>query len=350
MKSKTIYISETSDKGIGITSKAIAMAGFTVVGTSYFKKHFFTVNYLLFNFFENISTENTVKDFIKSIAKLILYRATSKKILWTVHNKCPHDKRSNLNIVLMKILLIASYKIIIMCDETRNVLNQLPPFPHSKFQHKIIKIPHPNYIGHYRSASNDHKHITNPDSVQFLFLGGIRPYKNIDILIEAFRGINAARPFPMNAELTIRGICHDNTLKTKLENMCGDDKKITFNTNYVDDNDILDLIQKYDILILPYDLTSSLNSGVIFLSFSCKRTVISPLIGTLKEYQDKSFFYSYEYTSPEKHIQKLQENINQVLVDVKTNPNSLLEKGEKAFLLVEKNNSIEKIKNLFETI
>jgi glycosyltransferase involved in cell wall biosynthesis len=344
---KKIFISESTAKGVEITTEAIKKAGFEVVDKNYLYHNFFKVKYMSFNWYENINEKHPYRSFIKKVILLFAYKITNKRILWTVQNKCPHDTNHYLSIILMKLLIIFAVKIIILCDETINILEEIN-LPFVRFRKKVIKIPHPNYIGVYPSLHGyeEEKHLqTDKNNIRFLFLGGIRKYKNIEILIDAVNELNLN-----NITLTITGICQDEHYKRKLELLRKKNGRIELDLNYVDDDKIVLLIEKHDILVLPYDLKSSLNSGVIFLAFSNKKTVIAPLIGTLKEYSDKSFFYSYEYVTHDEHKNKLKETIIKVMFDVEKDQSILAKKGEVAFKIVEKDNSFSKIIELYKTL
>ena len=117
---------------------------------------------------------------------------------------------------------------------------------------------------------------------------------------------------------------------------------------FLPDEDVGACINRHSILVLPYSLESSLNSGTIFLAFSYKRTVISPLIGTLKEFGDADFFYAYDYTNYQEHKRNLKDTINQAIKDWQANQTVFIEKGLKAYYRVKEENSFEKITELYK--
>ncbi len=65
------------------------------------------------------------------------------------------------------------------------------------------------------------------------------------------------------------------------------------------------------------------------------------MIGSLKEYKDRSFFYTYEYASEDEHKEKLMEQIMLVLDDAKRDPRVFEKKGLVAYHQVEENNSLD---------
>ncbi len=173
---------------------------------------------------------------------------------------------------------------MILCDESKSVLKTLCKFP-KLYENKIYKIPHPNYIGVYpepyvRTTK------TSDDILNILYVGQVNKYKNIDLLINAVNSLNNNR-----IHLHIAGNCKDKVYKDYLTNT-SENKNISFDFRFIPDNELVQIISKNDIVAIPYSLESSLNSGTIFLAFSYKKTVIAPMIGTLKEFSDRSFFYA----------------------------------------------------------
>ena len=344
MKTKLfIYPANNNEnQNINIQQKAIKECGINV---TYSLKDFFSTDFFLLNWFETLGG-NIKLDYIKKCIKIFFMVLFRKKIFWVVHNKQPHTKYSNdrslsLSIKLMKKLQKVASRIIILCDETEKVLKQIGN-DNISYEAKIYKIPHPNYIGIYP----EHNTPITEKKLNFLYIGQVNKYKNVDLLINVFNGI-----IDKNISLTIAGNCKDKMYIEQLNKLVSN-KNIFCDFQFIPDNEIISYINKSEILILPYSLDSSLNSGTIFLAFSYKKTVISPLIGTLKEYEkNDSFFYSYEYNTQEEHLVNLKSIINKVIEDYKNDSKILQKKGIEAFNLVQKQNSFEiittKYKELF---
>lgn len=342
---KTAYIyptNNTTNKYSELQETAVKNAGFQLLSSF---KDFFKIDFFILNWFETLGGNKKI-DFCKKVFKIILFKIFRKKVFWIVHNKQPHvkdssDKSNLLSIKLMKLLLKHSYKTIILCDETYNVLKELDS-NYSSYQNKIVKIPHPNYINAYSNISVAK---TKEDSkLNFLYIGAINPYKNVDLLIDCFNEIRDE-----NVILNIAGNCKDKEYRSKLADSIKN-TNIHCDFRFIPDEEIVNLIQENDIVILPYSLKSSLNSGTIILAFSNHKTVVSPLIGTLKEYEDKSFFYSYEYTNEEVHKQELTSKIQKVIEDYNKNRKIIDDKGNSAFEAVFKENSLEHITELYKNI
>lgn len=345
MKScKTIFIypaNNNENQYVNIQETAIKQSGNNV---TYSLKDFLKTDYFLLNWFETLGG-NKKLDYLKKCFKLLMIKLFNKRILWVLHNKKPHtkdskDKSTKLSIKLMKKLLKQSFKIIILCDESKAVLKSLCKAP-KLYENKIYKIPHPNYIGVYPETAD--KSTKNLDDIlNILYVGQVNKYKNIDLLIDAVASLNNDR-----IHLHIAGNCKDKEYKDYLADT-SQNKNISFDFRFIPDNELVEIISNNDIVALPYSFESSLNSGTIFLAFSYKKTVISPLIGTLKEFPDKSFFYSYDYKTEEEHKEQLYQTLTKVYEDFSSNHEILKIKGNTAYNYVKENNGIEKITELYK--
>lgn len=332
----------TENTYIDIQQKAIQSAGLEV---TYNLRDFFSTDFFLLNWFETLGGKYEWLDYIKKTIKLIMLVLFRKKILYVIHNKQVHAKYKDtfsqkLSSKLMRKLISCSSKIIILCEETRTVISALCQ-DDKKYFSKIYKIPHPNYIDTY-PVNNEL--IENAEKgISFLFFGQICKYKNIELLIDVFNDLAENT----DVSLTIAGNCKDEeyseTLRSSIKN---DNIKCDF--RFIPDEDVGACINRHSILVLPYSLESSLNSGTIFLAFSYKRTVISPLIGTLKEFGDADFFYAYDYINYQEHKRNLKDTINQAIKDWQANQTVFFEKGLKAYYRVKEENSFEKITELYK--
>jgi len=343
---KTVYIypaNNNENQYVNIQEAAIKKSGNNV---TYSLKDFLKTDYFLLNWFETLGG-NKKLDYVKKCFKLLMIKLFNKRILWVLHNKKPHtkdskDKSTKLSINLMKKLLKQSYKIIILCDESKAVLKSLCKAP-KLYENKIYKIPHPNYIGIYPETSVKTTK-TSDDILNILYVGQVNKYKNIDLLIDAVTSLNNEK-----IHLHIAGNCKDKEYKNYLTNT-SKNKDITFDFRFIPDNELVEIISNYDIVALPYSYESSLNSGTIFLAFSYKKTVIAPMIGTLKEFSDSSFFYGYDYKTEDEHKENLKTMIKQVYADFEKNRNVLSEKGQAAYNIVKAENSVEMISGLYKEL
>jgi glycosyltransferase involved in cell wall biosynthesis len=171
--------------------------------------------------------------------------------------------------------------------------------------------------------------------LRLLFFGQIRPYKNIELLVES-----VACFVPCEVFLTIVGQVSSIGYAEKITHKIAGMKNITLHFAFINDNDIPLLLSQYDALIFPYDVQSSLNSGAIILACSYKKTVISAEIGTLKE-MDGRYFLSYSYKNEKEHREKLTEMISKAINMKKINPQIFSDWGEQLYYDIQDNNSLQ---------
>jgi glycosyltransferase involved in cell wall biosynthesis len=210
-----------------------------------------------------------------------------------------------------------------------------------KNKSKIVYVPHPDYIDVYGQIAENK---TAKNKLKLLFLGLVKPYKNIELLVDVFNELNLE-----NAELSICGFAEKN-YKEKLLKKIANSKNISLNLRFITDDKIPQILAQHHILLTPYDSKSVLNSGSIILAFSYKRTVLSPNNGTLSDFENKNMFFSYEYKNLAEHKNILKEKILFLYENYSNNYNRLLELGEECFESVRKNNSPEKVSGILEKL
>jgi len=292
------------------------------------------------NWYENV--DGFFGFFFRSML-LSFLKLSHIKIIYTLHNKTPHSMNSRkYGKKIMKKLCIISDAIIGLCPETEEIIKQISP----PSVGKLTIIPHPNYIHNYKlDKTNDRlKYGLDNDDIVFMFFGKILPYKNIEILIESFKDLKKE-----NAKLLIIGSADNEQYKNQILEMVGEDKNIICDFRFVPDEEIPALYQTADITVLPYNKTSSLNSGALYLSFSLKRTVVCPDIGTIKALTERDFVYDYSYNGDE-HFKQLSICLDRVYSDYMSNRDCLKDKGVKAFRYMCKNHSDEKIATMYEEL
>src|SRR5690606_12242868 len=118
---------------------------------------------------------------------------------------------------------------------------------------KIVHIPHPDFVNVYGPMVAETLEARNP-KLQLLFIGAIKPYKNIELLI------GLAKKFPETIHLTIAGNPNSDSYRRELETLAKEMRNITLELKFIPDEELPTYIHQSDLLILPYSLDSSLNS------------------------------------------------------------------------------------------
>lgn len=284
-----------------------------------------------FNWFENINGKTSFRIFIDFCVRasfIFFLKAIGAKIVFTIHNKVPHDVTGTyFKAKIISLLLNQSHIVIIHSLPSLQVAENLG----LKTLEKIRYIKHPDYIGLYGPLVDAKK---EGKVLNLLFVGAVKPYKNLELLIDVVKSFKGE----VNLKIAGRPMSEEygNSLMDTSDNL----PYINLDLKFIEDVDLPRYIAESDLLVLPYDLTSSLNSGTVILAFSYKRSVICPMIGTITDMQDLKNAFHYEYNTKSEHFDQLRSQIEEAVRMFKENPSSILDLGENAYQDVLQNNSI----------
>jgi glycosyltransferase involved in cell wall biosynthesis len=208
-------------------------------------------------------------------------RARGIRVVWMLHNLRPHDGDLPLSAWLFKTWFPRACSHIIGLthgglEEARRLYPSLRDKP-------ATVAPHGHYRSYYaqpppRAECRSTLQLQN--AFTYLFIGNIRPYKNVPQLIAAF----AKLPSP-NVQLVIAGIPVLGTESREIETLAAGDKRIELRLQYIADEQIPLYLGAADVVVLPFQ--GVLNSGSTLLALSFNRRVLAARVGALPEVQSK---------------------------------------------------------------
>ncbi|SNR49908.1 Glycosyltransferase involved in cell wall bisynthesis [Lutibacter agarilyticus] len=328
------------NKYISIIVEGLKKSGFNVksFGDSIRSPRFFiSASYVHLNWFEGIQGDkvyNIILLFLKQLFKLVILLIFNKKIIWTMHNKVSHDnKASHYSRVLTWLLIKFSDKIVIHSHLSRNILVE----KYNKPVNKIYYIPHPNYIDVYKDFKKG-TNVENREKLKILFFGAVKQYKNIELIVKAAKEFEGS-----DIEFSIIGSPNSKTYANSLKELVKHTKNINLSLSFIEDSKLVEEIGNHDIIVLPYSISSSLNSGSVILAFSLKKTVICPNIGTVLDVKDHIKVFSYDYASEEEHFLNLKKQLKQVYNEWIKDKYILDEYGYNAYRYILENNDITNV-------
>lgn len=235
----------------------------------------------------------------KSLQRMLLlatmvcvFKSRGTKIVWTVHNTAPHDAfRPRLSQVFMRWFARRCDGFIFMSEANRTAFYQL--YQTSPNSRDTI-IPHGHYRSCYPSEINQLAAKTqlglDPEKKVLLFIGMIKPYKNIDGLMKVFNQITLT-----DYQLVVAGTADSAPaeLRSTLETLKNPNTHLFL--RFIPDSELATFMSAADVVILPYK--AILNSGALLLALSYNRPVIAPHMGAIAELQKKlGLHWIYSYT------------------------------------------------------
>lgn len=268
---------------------------------------------------------------ILKIAKLLHIN-----IVWVFHNKVTHDtKNVDESIKNIQFLIRISSKIIILSHSSLKFLKEYVPALNMR---KVHFIPHLEFVDDYGDFGKAKDMIPiGEDDFVFALYGRICRYKNIEILIKAFQQLDAS----YKCKLVIAGGSESEDYVDELRGLIKGNERIILSDKYIQDLEMGYYLNLVDVLVLPYNVESGMNSGAMIMAFSYKTTVIVSDIAMADEYDD-NLIYRYSYSNEEDHIKKLAQKMEEAYCEGKQKN---AEKGLKLYNQVLVENAKEKVKD-----
>lgn len=202
----------------------------------------------------------------------ILRRIKYGKKLILAHNIIPHESWP-LSKSLLRYTFEPADGIMVL---SKACMNDLKGIVSNRLALKAHQGFHPLYSTYGIQTSKINVHPT------LLFFGMIKPYKGLDILLNALPLIQKEIP---DIRLIIAGsVYKDRELYESMIADLGLADIVETRFRYVKDEEVQELFRKSDICVLPYKTATQ--SGVIATSYSYDTPVIASNVGGLGEYID----------------------------------------------------------------
>jgi glycosyltransferase involved in cell wall biosynthesis len=225
---------------------------------------------------------------LKSILKLAAIRLSKylwrTRFIWVAHNAAPHEVKKSVP-RLTRWFLRSVDGIIFLSAYSRDLIGSL--YPESRRRDSLVTV-----LGHYRDVA-----VTPPKAspipngdVKLAYIGLVRPYKNLEILVEA------AATVP-ELKLVVSGAVIDRSLGDALLARAAQARNITMDISDtpIDDAKFEATVDSADAVVLPY--RNILNSSAALFALSRNRPVLAPNIGSLPELREtvgSEWIYLYE--------------------------------------------------------
>jgi beta-1,4-mannosyltransferase len=214
---------------------------------------------------------------IKSIVKLAVIWLSKylwrTRFIWVAHNAAPHDFKKSVPRVTRWFLRSVD-GIIFLSAYSRDLVGAL--YPEIRGRHSLLTVH-----GHYRDVAVTPLTAspTPKGKVKLVHIGLIRPYKNLELLVDVVAGVPGL-------QLLISGMAMDRSLGEALLARAKQVQHITLDLRDgpIEEANLEAIVDSADAIVLPY--RKILNSGAALFALSRNRPVLAPKIGSLPELRE----------------------------------------------------------------
>ena len=208
-----------------------------------------------------------------------------RHMIWTVHNLVPHDSTElDSEIALMRKMNEESDVIHFLTHESVAEIKKFIPVD----ERKIIVEPPCSYLGFLPNKLNSEamrqRYGIAKESLIIGFVGQIRPYKNVQLLIDAF--LELYEEFH-NLVLIVAGLNQDPIVDSSMRELSQQFDYIHYIDRFLTPIEFAELSSLIQIACYPY--TSILNSGSLFSSLSFGHHIVLPNHPGLSSFKNKKF-------------------------------------------------------------
>jgi len=240
-------------------------------------------------------------------ALLSLLRLRGTRVVWMIHNLNAHDRCHWLSLKLFPLWFpgICTHIVALTDSGLQSARQRYPQLANKP----AAIVPHGHYRDQYPPApsrASACRRLGLPtEAFIFLFFGNVRRYKNVPLLIEAFRHIPSH-----SVHLVIAGQPGHGISAEDLSRLCDADERITLRLDFIDDSDVPAYFGAANAIVLPFD--SILNSGSVLLALSFNRVVLAPRLGALPEIQERvgaRWLRLYDGALTTEHLQQLYTDL-----------------------------------------
>jgi len=222
---------------------------------------------------------------------LSVYKLFGGKIIWTIHNKLPHNKKQYLlNLYGRQFFAMISNKLHVHCDSAIDIMKPILKVKEKKF----FVVSHPHYPAIFMNKENARSFLQNNYieynieklenfKTVYLIFGQISKYKGILELVIAWESIADEHSLLIIAGMTkITEEEYSMTIKKTVDKI----DNILWINEYIPNTTIPYLFNAVDTVVFNYQ--DILTSGGVILAKSYKKPIIAPEIGCLKELTDEN--------------------------------------------------------------
>ncbi|NUC70863.1 glycosyltransferase family 4 protein [Haloterrigena sp. SYSU A558-1] len=222
------------------------------------------------------------------LVQLYLINLFCDRMVWTVHNKCNHERRyEEMDRWVGQQVFSLVDAVQVWDDNTKRELAEYLDVSTTK----MVAIPHGNYHPFYPpdeqlSKRKARSSLGLPQNKRiFLYFGMIRPYKQVPKLLNVWSDLD-----PEGAHLIVAGKPKHEDLIPLIRSVAADRDDVTENLQYISDDEVQTYFAACDLTVFPYKHIYS--SGSAVLAMSMGRPFVAPAQGAIPSLgSDKNIVY-----------------------------------------------------------
>jgi glycosyltransferase involved in cell wall biosynthesis len=197
------------------------------------------------------------------------------RVVVVVDNAIPHERRPG-DVVLARYVLRAANGLVAMsdsvCDDLRDTIGVKVPI-------RKVVLPVYDNFGSALSKSEARKLLGIPaDERLILFFGFVRPYKGLNVLLDAMSHVSRRLP---RTRLLVAGECYGDDSQYRRAIQALPEQTVRWDDDYIPDERVAAYFCAADVVVQPY--ISATQSGVAQIAFNFERPMIVTDVGGLPE-------------------------------------------------------------------
>lgn len=227
------------------------------------------------------------------VAALGEFREAGGKLIWTIHNVLPHDaKYHEIEIEMANAILDHADLVHLLSKETLDLVEGV----YHVDPERVTIVEHNSFVGVYpdwitRDGARERLEIDPADKV-LIVVGGIRPYKGIDRLLDILDELLVDDP---SLRLLIGGGAGKQPGIAELEERCAAHPRVISQFTRLTDAELQAWFAAADVAVLPY--VNILNSSAFQLAPSFGLPVVGPGMGALLSSADEPYVRLFDPAS-----------------------------------------------------
>jgi len=200
----------------------------------------------------------------------LVRKTTKTKVVFQCHNVIEHESSTPREFLTRRALKRGHFFIVHSSDDLRN-LKKIMPFADIR-QCSLPALDFAGKAGNESVREDGH-------APSILFFGFVRPYKGLNVLLEAMPHIIRHA----GASLVVAGEFWSGSKQEYLDRIegLGIAEHVRIHDRYIKNEEVADFFQKADVIALPY--RSATGTGIAPVAFSFGKPVVASAVGCLPD-------------------------------------------------------------------